>query len=107
MQDNFNSDWKLFRNKVAGWQEAYMTKLNQEYIELLSSDENASEKFGNLEQRIKKDKRSVGVQINMSRSEMEMNILELLHDGVISLDDLNEFSDELKERISFLVNRNF
>ncbi len=107
MQDNFNNDWKLFRNKIAGWQEAYMEKLNQEYIELLSADGNASEKFWDLEKRIKKDKRSIGVQINMSRSEMEMNILRLLNDGVISLDDLDEFSDDLKERISFIVNRNF
>ena len=26
-------DWKLFRSKLPGWQEAYMEKLNQEYME--------------------------------------------------------------------------
>ncbi len=26
-------DWALFREKIAGWQEAYMDKLNKEYIE--------------------------------------------------------------------------
>lgn len=25
-------DWKLFRSKIADWQEAYMEKLNKEYI---------------------------------------------------------------------------
>ena len=25
-------DWKLFRKKISGWQEAYMEKLNREYI---------------------------------------------------------------------------
>lgn len=30
-------DWKLFRNKIAGWQDAYIDKLNKEYINLLSS----------------------------------------------------------------------
>ena len=51
-------DWKLFREKLAGWQEQYMERLNKEYIELLSSnDKNASEKFWNLEKRIKKDKK--------------------------------------------------
>ncbi len=25
-------DWKLFRNKISGWQEFYMDKLNKEYI---------------------------------------------------------------------------
>lgn len=28
-------DWKLFRSKIADWQEAYMDRLNKEYIELL------------------------------------------------------------------------
>ena len=26
------SDWKLFRAKIANWQENYMDKLNKEYI---------------------------------------------------------------------------
>lgn len=29
-------DWKLFRSKIVGWQEAYMDRLNKEYIDLLS-----------------------------------------------------------------------
>ena len=43
-------DWKLFREKLAGWQEKYMERLNTEYIELLKSkDKMASEKFWELE----------------------------------------------------------
>ncbi len=30
-------DWKIFRSKIAGWQEAYMDKLNKNLIEFLSS----------------------------------------------------------------------
>ena len=56
-------DWKLFRNKIADWQEAYMEKLNREYIELLSSEGNASDKFWALEQRIREDKKDSGVQL--------------------------------------------
>lgn len=41
-------DWKIFRSKIAGWQEAYMDKLNKEYIEILSGDGKPSEKFGAL-----------------------------------------------------------
>lgn len=33
-------DWKVFRSKIAGWQEAYMDKLNIEYIEILSGEGN-------------------------------------------------------------------
>ena len=42
-------DWKVFRSKISGWQEAYMEKLNREYIELLSGEGDASEKFWVLE----------------------------------------------------------
>lgn len=31
------------------------------------------------------------------------NILEFLNDGVITLDDLNDFSDELKETIKYMT----
>ena len=31
------SDWKLYKSKVADWQEGYMEKLCKEYIALLSS----------------------------------------------------------------------
>lgn len=38
-------DWKLFRSKIADWQESYMDKLNREYIAILSEDANPSDKF--------------------------------------------------------------
>ena len=40
-------DWKLFRKKISGWQEAYMERLNREYIALLNEEGDASESFGN------------------------------------------------------------
>jgi hypothetical protein len=46
------ADWKLFRERVSGWQEHYMEQLNKEYIELLSSPGKASEHFWKLEKRI-------------------------------------------------------
>ena len=38
-------DWKLFRKKLGRWQEAYMDKLNKEYIELLNGEGTPSEKI--------------------------------------------------------------
>ena len=96
-------DWALFREKIAEWQEAYIEKLNKEYIELLSGQGKPSEKFWALEQRIRNDKKDTGVQIRMSRSECIYNIASLLNEGAITMDDLEEFSDELKERIAFLA----
>ena len=47
------SDWKLFRKKLPGWQEVYMGKLTQEYAAILAGPGLASEKFWKLEKRIK------------------------------------------------------
>lgn len=98
-------DWTLFRDKIAGWQESYMDRLNKEYIELLSSDAAPSDKFWALDQRIKEDKRKKGVRIQMSRSDLIYNIVDLICEGAISMDDLEDFSDELKERVRFLTSR--
>ncbi len=92
-------DWKLFQQKIVDWQERYMAKLNQEYIALLTSGGQASEIFWALESRIKKDRRSIGVKIEMKRSLMLSNLFSLLDDEVITLADLEVFSDSLKEKL--------
>ena len=96
-------DWALFREKIAEWQEAYMDKLNKEYIELLSGKGSPSEKFWALEERIRNDKKDTGVQLRMSRSNCISNIISLLNEGAITMADLDEFSDELKETIRFII----
>ena len=98
-------DWKLFRSKIAGWQEAYMDKLNKEYVEILSGDGKASEKFWKLEKRIKEDKKDCGVQCDMCRSNQFYIMLELLNEGAIIIDDLEDFSEDLKETMKHFFNR--
>lgn len=97
MQDQgfTEKDWKLFRKKIVVWQEAYMKRLNKEYVELLSGEENPSTKFWRLEKRIWEDQKKAGVQVQMSRSKMIHNIICLLEEGAISLEDLEGFSEEL------------
>ena len=96
-------DWKLFRKKLPGWQEAYMNRLCREYIDLLSSDIKASNRFWELEKRIKDDRKKTGVVATMSRSKMIFNIVNLVYDGAISMDDLEEFSDDVKESVRMLL----
>ena len=101
MMNRFSEkDWKLFRKKLPDQQEAYMDKLNKEYIELLSAEGNASDKFWTLEKRIRQDKKDCGVQCEMSRSNQFYNMLSLLNEGVITLNDLEEFSGDLKETMA-------
>ena len=99
------SDWKLFRKKLPDWQEAYMDKLNHEYIQLLTGPGDASDKFWELEKRIKNDKHRVGVVADMRRSVMFPNLIDLLRDGAITLDDLDGFSEDLRESLAFLTSR--
>lgn len=106
MYDVKEKDWKIFRKKIIMWQENYMQKLNNEYIKLLQRENVPSKNFWDLEKRIFKDKRSVGVVIsNMRRSTMIQNILELLRDDIIQFDDLNDYSEELKNEIKLMINR--
>ena len=52
--DISKKDWKLFREKLSGWQENYMEGLVKEYANFLNDDKKpASEKFWELEKRIK------------------------------------------------------
>ena len=99
------SDWKLFRSRIGEWQENYMERLVKEYIQLLNSSEAASDKFWKLEERIKKDRRHPGVILEMRKSDMLYDIVALINYGVITEDDLEGFSDDLKERVGFFLKR--
>ena len=93
-------DWQLFTEKLPEWQERYMEKLEKEYIQiLLKKDKLASEKFWELEKEINKDKKSPGVNLELNKSEMELDIMRLLKEKAITMDDLIDFSDELRDRV--------
>lgn len=98
-------DWKLFREKLPGWQEHYMEKLNQEYIELLQKEGNASDKFWELEKCIQIDKKKPGVNMELRKSELVFNLVALIRDGVIEIHELDEFSDDLKEMVRHFIER--
>ena len=95
-------DWRIFKEKIPCWQENHMANLNQEYLQILTGDGLAAEKFWELEKRINTDKHSAGVITRMSRSNAIPCIMELLEDGIICKDDLAEFSDDLKDTILFV-----
>lgn len=104
--DISKSDWKLYREKIADWQENYMDCLNKEYIALLSSNKgNPSDRFWKLEQRIKRDRKHPGVTIEMNKSSAFFDIADLIRLKVITLDDLADFSDTLKEAVRMILNR--
>ena len=82
-----------------------MDRLCKEYVELLRSDGDPSEKFWKLDKRIKSDKRNPGVQLQMTRTNLIYNIVSLINHDVISIKDLEDFSDELKETVRVFLER--
>ena len=82
-----------------------MGRLCDEYIELLSGDGNPSEKFWKLDKRIRSDKRNPGVQLQMTRTNFIYNIISLINNDVISMKDLEDFSDDLKETVRVFLER--
>lgn len=97
-------DWALFRKMIASWQEAYMGRLNQEYMDILSGEGNPSDKFSLLEKRINQDKRCRGVVIKMQKQNLAFDLAALINDGVITFADIEEFSNETKEIVKHLCN---
>ena len=93
------ADWKVFQEKLPRWQESYMERLANEYIVLLQSDKYASEKFWELEKRIKNDRRNPGVSLRIEKKNVELDLIRLLNYGVITEDDLEGFSKELTDRV--------
>ena len=80
-------------------------KLIKEYVDYLNGDEPASTKFWRMEKRIKQDKVSPGVSIELRKKDMVFDLVRLINERVITFDDLEEFSDELREYVEFIQQR--
>ncbi|ACV21564.1 Uncharacterised protein [Slackia heliotrinireducens] len=99
------SDWKLLRKNLPDWQEACMDKLLKEYAQIIAKDSLPSERWWELEKRVRKDKRNSGVIVEgLSRSKLLSILQNLYADGVIGDEDLKEFSDELQETMRTWAN---
>ena len=86
-------DMRLFREKLPTWQEAYMERLCKEYVKLLSGEGKPSERFWELDKRIKEDKKHTGVRCTTSRSDLILLVTNLLCEDAITMEDLSDFSE--------------
>ena len=105
--DISKKDWKLFRERLSEWQEKYMEDLIKEYVNFLNDDTKpASEKFWEIEKRIKEDKRHPGVIMELKKSEVIWDMVHLIRLKVITSDDLSEFSEELRQEVKRILEMN-
>lgn len=96
-------DWKLFQKLLPSWQENYIKKLNQEYIQLLSRNENPSTNFWDLYKKINNNKKSPGVNLEMNKADTSLNLAKLLTRKIISKEDLSKFSPELQNEVNQII----
>ena len=84
-----------------------MEGLVKTYADFLNYDKKpASDKFWELEKRIKEDKRHPRVIPEMSKSEVLWDIVRLIRLKVITYDDLSEFSGELRREVKRILEMN-
>ena len=107
IMDIRKKDWKLFRERLLGWQENYMEGLVKAYVDFLNDDKKpASDKFWELEKRIKEDKRHPGVIMELKKSEVIWDMVRLIRLKVITYNDLSDFSDELQKEVKRILEMN-
>ena len=81
-----------------------MEGLVKAYADFLNDDKKpASDKFWELEKRIKEDMRHPGVILEISKSEVLRDIVRLIRLKVITYDDLSDFSDELQLEVKRIL----
>lgn len=95
----------MFCERVPEWQEHYMEQLTKKYIELLSSPGSASDHFWELEKRIKNDRKHPGVMLEMKKSEAIWDIAIFIKKKVITIKELEGFSQELIDSVTEILNR--
>ncbi len=81
-----------------------MEGLVKEYVNFLNDDtSHASEKFWELEKRIKEDKHHLGVIMELKKSEVIWDIARIIRLNVIMYEDLSDFSDELQLEVKRIL----
>ena len=98
------SDWRLFRKRFPEWRDRHLAKKNHEIASILADESKTpTERFWDVEGKLKKDVKTLTICFDdYSRSKMEWSLLIMRGHGVIDMDDLEEFSTELRERIAAL-----
>jgi hypothetical protein len=98
------SDWKQFRKLVPGLRERYLEKVNQQVAALLADAERTpTERFWDVQERIEKEEGVLRACFDdHRRSKMIFAMAAMQSRGVLNDNDLEGFSEELRERMQVL-----
>lgn len=95
------SDWKIYRERVSEWRERYLEKKNKEIVAILEDEEKKpTERFWEARRAMDEE---AGILTDCldghSRSKMSWNLFLMHGHGLVLDEDLDEFSDGLRESI--------
>jgi len=99
------SDWKNYRSIVSGLRERYLCARNKELISILTRQSNTpTENFWDANERMEEIERTLRVCLDdHRRSRMLWNLVLMYQHQMITDDDLNGFSEEVRVHISTLI----
>ena len=94
-------DWKAFRNLVPILRERYLRARNEELTAILGDDDRSpTEKFWDLEERAGEIAAALRACLDgHSRTKMRQFMIQMLGVGMMAVEDLDAFSEELRERM--------
>lgn len=103
--DPKESDWKRFRDKAEELRERYLAETNPRLVAMLIDPvKTPTERFWDTFEEMKKEKRILEDCLDgHSRSKMFGFMCSMLRCGMLKEEDLNEFSEELREQLIAVV----
>ena len=96
------SDWKKFRAMVPVLRERYLAKCNARVADMLNaSGKNHTERFWDAMEEMEKEAKTLRYCLDgHSRSKMFLFMISMVRCGMLTKEDLAEFSQELQDQIS-------
>jgi len=95
------NDWKIFRDMAPVIRERYLSKKNQELLDMLGDEQQShTERFWDVEERTKEIAKILRACLDgHSRSKMDLFMMVMLSHGMLTDDDLDKYSEELREQL--------
>jgi hypothetical protein len=95
------SDWKKFSAMLPIWRERYLADHNARLVRLLTDPKKSeTERFWDAEEQLRKEAKTLRECLDdLSRSKMWLRLMAMRAAGMISREDLAEFSEELQKQV--------
>ena len=101
--DNQKKDWELYKMKLGKWQEDHAERLVKEYMKILTGKGTAAERLAALKGRADGDFAGIGLTLVPNEEEMIFDLIDLVREGVITVDDVGDFSEETLETVKHFI----